>query len=365
VPTGGARYIIGLVHGLCALPLDAQGFVFVKRQDIDRFGAWPAHIEAIPVRLPTRLTRLAWEQTAFPLALRRLDVDLIHSPHYSMPRTAGRAPRVVTIHDLTFMLCPERHQAIKRWYFSRALRTAATSADHLIVDANHTGLDLVRHLGVDPSRITVVPLAPDDAFRTVDDERRIAAVMTRLGIRSPFLLTVGTREPRKNLGAAVRALKRLRDRGFDLQLAVVGAAGWGRDQVGDESRRLALGDHVRVLGYLPDEDLAALYSACRVFLYPSLYEGFGLPALEALACGADVIVSNRSAMPEVVGEVGLQYDPDHEDTLTESIVGLLRGDGTRQARRQRAVSHALAFSWTRTARETYDCYRSVLARTRR
>jgi glycosyltransferase involved in cell wall biosynthesis len=364
VPTGAGRYILRLAQGLCRLPLEGRLFVFTRAEDVDRFGPWPPHAEPVPVRLATRPARLAWEQVGLPRALRRLNVDLLHSPHYTLPLGAVGVSRVVTFHDLTFFLAPAHHQPLKAMFFRRMIRASARRADLVVAVSQATADDAHRVLGLDRSRIAVVHEAARPDFAPVDDPARRAAVERRYGLRHPLLLSVGTIEPRKNLGASVRCVAALKARGIDCQLAVVGAKGWRSGPWFEEVRRSGLDDRVRVLGYVPDDDLCSLYSTCDAFLYPSLYEGFGLPALEAMACGAPVIVADRSSMPEVVGAGGLRYDPDDEGGLADLVGTLLLDEVVRREWRRRATERAEGFTWERAARETYEWYRRVLARKR-
>ncbi len=364
VPTGASRYILGLVQGLCGLPIDGRLFVFTKVEDLERVGPWPPHAEPVPVRLATRPSRLAWEQVGLPRALRRLAVDLLHSPHYTTPLSGVRARRVVTVHDLTFFLTPGYHQRCKGAFFRPMIRAAARRADLVLAVSHATARDARAVLGLGPDRVAVVHEAADRIFTPVDDPAERTAVERRYGLRHPLLLSVGTIEPRKNLGASVRCVAALHARGIDCQLAVVGARGWRTGPWFDEVQRSRVADQVRVLGFVPDGDLRALYSTCDVFLYPSLYEGFGLPALEAMACGARVIVADRSSLPEVVGSGGLRYDPDDEEGLANLVTTLLRDETDRTQWRQRAITRAACFSWERTARNTYEWYGRVVAQKR-
>jgi glycosyltransferase involved in cell wall biosynthesis len=184
-------------------------------------------------------------------------------------------------------------------------------------------------------------------------------VCDRYRLRRPFILTVATLEPRKNLYAAVQVLMRLRQRGLDCRLAVAGARGWGYERLLQELTAGDVAQHVRVLGFVADEDLPLLYAAADVFLYPSLYEGFGLPPLEAMACGAPVIASNRSSMPEVVADGGLLIDPQDPEAMAAAAERLLRDPVERRRWSERGVRRAASFTWERTARLTYAVYQTV------
>ncbi len=358
---GAGNYILRLVDSLAALGLDDRLYVFVKREDIGRFAGWSATTEPVPVTLATRAARLAWEQTGLPLALRRLRIDLLHSPHYTLPLAAAGIARVVTFHDMIFFLLPQYHRRGKVVFFTAMIRAAARLADHILTDSASTARDAERLLGLPASRLTTVHLAPDADYRPVTDPRRLAEAEARYGIEHPCLLTICTLEPRKNLVAAVRLVAGLEQAGVRAQLLVVGAKGWGYGPVFEEVRRLGVERLVRVAGYVPRDDLPALYSACDVFLYPSLYEGFGLPPLEAMACGAAVIAADRSSLPEVVGGGGLLFDPDDEASLLRLVRGLLEHPAERAEWSRRAAEQARSFSWEQTARSTYAVYRQVLS----
>jgi glycosyltransferase involved in cell wall biosynthesis len=356
---GAGQYVVRLVQGLAALPTRDRIFVLAKPEDVDRLGPWTGAAEPVVVRLRSRPIRLVWEQTLLPRMLRKLQVDLVHSPHYTIPLQATGTARVVTFHDMIFLLHPEYHQRAKVMFFRRMIREAARRADHIIADSDATRRDAIRLLGVPGDAVTTVPLAADERFRPLADLERIDRVRDRYGLRQPFILTVATLEPRKNLVAALQVLVRLRQRGLDCRLAVAGARGWGDEKLLQELTAGGLAQHVRVLGFVADEDLPALYAAAHVLLYPSLYEGFGLPPLEAMACGVPVIASNRSSMPEVVGDGGLLIDPQDPDAMAAAAERLLRDPAERQRWSERGVRRAADFSWERTARLTYAVYQSV------
>jgi glycosyltransferase involved in cell wall biosynthesis len=307
----------------------------------------------------TRPGRLAWEQIGLPRLLRRINADLLHSPHYTMPLVGVAATRVVTLHDMTFFLYPEHHLRAKAVFFRRMIRAAAARADHLIADSDSTRRDAIRLLHLAPSSISTVHLGVDRRFAPVTDQVQLEAVCRRYGITHPFALSVSTIEPRKNLVTAIRAVTRARRDGTLWTLAVAGAAGWKTSPVQEELARSGVAAGVKFLGFVANDDLPALYSAADAFLYPSLYEGFGLPPLEAMACGAPVIVSNRSSMPEIVGYAGVLHEPE-DDAAVAAAMGLMLGDRDARAMyRRRALARAAQFSWEETARRTHAVYQAV------
>jgi glycosyltransferase involved in cell wall biosynthesis len=358
---GAGNYILRLVAGIRALETGDRVFVLAKTQDVDRLGPWTAGVEPVAVRLGARPVRLAWEQTLLPRALGRLDIDVLHSPHYTTPLYAVRARRVVTFHDMIFLLYPEYHLRTKVVFFRTMIRLAARRADHVIADSNATRDDAVRLLGMSPTSITTVPLAADKRFVPNLDAHRVDEVCCRYGLQRPFILTVSTLEPRKNLTAAIRTLARIRESGLDCSLVIAGVKGWGYSATFQELSRSDIARYVTVLGFVPQDDLPALYKASAVFLYPSRYEGFGLPTLEAMACGTPVVASNRSSIPEVVGAGGTLVDPDDIEAMAQATAHLLRNPSARAEHSRRAIRRAAEFSWEQTARLTYGVYERVAA----
>jgi glycosyltransferase involved in cell wall biosynthesis len=359
---GAGNYVAKLVASLRELDKGDRLFVFCKPEDVERLGPWPsAAAEPVSVPLRNRAHRLAWEQLGLASQLKRIDADLLHSPHYTIPLARVRAARVVTFHDMIFLLYPEHHQRAKVLFFTRMIRAAARIADHIVADSDATRTDAIRLLGVQDSRITTVPLAADPSFVRVTDPVAIDQVCARYRLVRPFVLTVSTLEPRKNLAGAVGAVATVRRRGCQCQLAIAGASGWKYSSIEREIAASEMGEHVNMLGFVDDRDLPALYSAASVFVYPSFYEGFGIPPLEAMACGAAVVASNRSSIPEVVGDGGILCDPGNVEALADAILSLLRDSTARQQLQARALQRARQFSWSRTAARTYDVYQALYA----
>jgi glycosyltransferase involved in cell wall biosynthesis len=349
-----------LVAALRRLNTGDRLFVFSKPEDVDRLGPWTGGSEPVPVPLAGRAPRLAWEQLQFPRALRRVGADLVHSPHYTLPLGAKRPIRIVTFHDMIFFLYPKHHKRLKAIFFQRMIRYAACRADHIVADSESTRHDTIRLLGPRVP-ITTVHLAGNPIFTPIHDRELLDDVCQRYDLRRPFVLTVCTLEPRKNLIGGIRALAELFRSGIRCQLAISGAKGWGYGPILAEASRLGLeSDDVRFLGFVPNEDLRLLYCAAAVFLYPSFYEGFGLPPLEAMACGTPVVVSNRSSLPEIVGGAGMLCDPERVDEIAHALAVLLRDEQTRARWGQKALERAREFSWDRTARKTYQVYRAAV-----
>jgi glycosyltransferase involved in cell wall biosynthesis len=352
-PAGAGRYTIDVVHALAARG-DVDLSLIARRGDVER---WPATVvDAAPSHRPFRL---AWEQTRLPRLLRKLDVDLHHGPHYTMPE-AAKLPKVVTIHDLTFFDHPEWHERTKVLFFRRAIRVAARHADALVC-VSRTTADRLREVcapeipvaviphGVDHNRFTPMPPGP------VADVDALAA----LNVRPPFVAFIGTLEPRKDVPSLVRAFDRMAGGHRDLTLVIAGGAGWGADEVGHAVQHARHRDRIVVTGYVPDSAVPALLRSAAVVAYPSLEEGFGLPALEALACAAPLVSTTGSAMEEVAAGAALLVPPGDVEALAGALDMAVREDVGLAARRERGLAIAARHTWEASAARHAEVYRAV------
>jgi glycosyltransferase involved in cell wall biosynthesis len=356
--TGVANYVFGLLRGLAGVDSDHAYVVFAKPLHIAQFGIDRPKFQFVPIDLPARGLRLAWEQVGLPREVVARRLDLLHSPHYTMP-LRHPARRVVTFCDMTFLLHPELHQPLKRMYFPAMMRWSARHADRLITISERTRDDLVRMWGIDPGRVTAVPLAAGAEYRPVGSEA-ISAACARYGLRpGGYVLYVGVLEPRKNVDRLVEAFAQAAGRLPGIDLVIAGKRGWMYDRIFAQVEALGLTQRVRFTGYVPQEDLPALYGGARLFSYPSRYEGFGLPVLEAMQCGLPVVTTNVSSMPEVAGDAALLVDPDDVSGLAQAMVRLVEHPALAQELAQRGRERAGRFSWERCARETLGVYEQV------
>lgn len=303
------------------------------------------------------------EQFALPLELLRVRADLLHFPDFVVPRLR-LVPAVTTIHDLAFLHYPEILDADARAYYGQ-VRASAQRADAVIAVSEATRRDIADRLDLEPERVDVVYEAAAPFFRPIEilpDARRMIA--GRDMAAGAFLLFVSTIEPRKNLPTLLRALRICLDRWPErpYRLAIVGARGWRDQATFDALRDLRLGDSVDMLGKVADEELRWLYAACRLYANPSLYEGFGLPLLEAMACGAACLVSDNSSLPEIGGTAAVYIAPQDAEQWAEMIVTLWGDDDRRAELGRLGIVRAGQFSWERAARETLAIYRRVLSR---
>src|ERR1043165_887592 len=299
-----------------------------------------------------------WWQVGLPRYIRRSRFRVFHGTSYSVPLWKP-CPTVVTIHDLSLLLWPQTHAQHLARRARWRLPLMARRADAIIVPSQSIKTEVCEHLGIDESKITVIPEAPRSSFWQVPVAETLG-VRRRLNIGDDFILFVGTIEPRKNLLTLVRAFEEiLRNTACQTQLVLVGDEGWLTGELHDFLRNADFKEHVRLVGYLADDDLRALYSSCRVFVYPSLYEGFGLPLLEAMKCGAPVITSDIPSIRETVGDTALLVSPTGVDGLARSLIRLLENPAEREPRSAAGTQHASKFSWEKAAAATFDIYRRL------
>ncbi len=311
---------------------------------------WPTH---------RPFARVLWEQLAQGRALRAVGADLAHGPVFVGPLMAP-CPVVVTVHDLSFLRYPRLFRPANRLYLRLFTRLSVQRARRVIAVSTYTAEETVRLLGVAREKIRVVYHGVDPVFRPLPPEE-VAAFRARRGLPDRFVLFVGTLEPRKNLVRLIEAFARsCADSGTVLVLA--GARGWYDEEIFAAVERLGLSSQVHFPGYIPNDELPLWYNAAEFFAYPSLYEGFGLPVLEAQACGTPVLTSSVSALPEAAGDGALMVNPYHVEAIADGLHRLLTDETIRETLRRRGLEHAARFSWPRTAADTVTVYQETVSR---
>ncbi|MCZ7542508.1 MAG: glycosyltransferase family 4 protein [Anaerolineae bacterium] len=355
---GIARYGAQIAQALPALDPDNRYLLLHSRKHAEARAAPPPAPNAARASLWTpahhRLEAYALGAELLP---RR--VDLLHSPDFIPPHWGARR-YVITVHDLNFLHYPQFLTAEARAYYNGQIARAVRQADHILADSEATKADLVDLLGAPPQKVTVHMLGVDPAFAP-QPAAVVEAVRARYGLPAGYLLFVGTFEPRKNLPGLLRAYRLLRDDLPDApSLALVGRRGWLYADVFDLVRALDLTAHVRWLEDAPGADLPALYSGATALVMPSFYEGFGLPALEAMACGAPVVASNRASLPEVVGPAGVLVNPDDAAHIADGLRRVVVDSELRASLAREGLARARSFTWRRTAEVVLRVYRAVL-----
>lgn len=352
---GISKYTWHLLQALAAQNLEDEFITFQHRKHHEPIIRRP-NFRRATLYAPVH-TRL--EQYLLPLELLRFPLDLIHATDFIQPMYA-RLPAVITVHDLAFLHFPHFMTANSAAYYGqidRAVRAAAA----VIVPSESTKQDLIAMLGVPNAKISVIYEAAAQMFTPLPAEKARARVARDFGLTQPFFLCVGTIEPRKNISALLHAFHHLRTRYNvqDVTLALAGGKGWLYDETLETVSKLALGDSVRFLGRVSDDALHSLYAAARCTVHPALYEGFGLPPLEAMACGTPVIVSNVSSLPEVVQDAALLFDPNNVEEIAVAMHRLLSDDALHAELSEKALRRAGCFSWERAAAATLEVYRKV------
>ena len=406
---GVGLYLSGLISALPkVLAQDESVVVFVKPEDSDIVpGAIAAGnrgaqgLRARTAWLPSRAARLAWEQAVLPGRVAREGAQVLHCPHYTVPLVCA-AKRVVTFHDATFFTHPRYHERAKVEFFRRAMRQAARRAERIIMVSQTTADDLVPILGLDPGRVRVVPHGVDHArFRPLAlgalpgtptsgassgvlpseakcdvalsgapsdvrppggfaDPAAVWGALARHGVEGPYLLFLGTLEPRKNIPRLIEAFDHAVTReSLPHTLVLAGAPGWDREAL--DTALAGAKAPVRRLGYVDEADKPLLLAGASAMAYPSLYEGFGMPVIEAMACGAPVVTSNVGATAEVAGQAAVLVDPEDVEGMADALAGVLADPAAAQRLRRSGLERASAFTWEATARLTLDVYREAAA----
>lgn len=299
------------------------------------------------------------ERAALSLELWRHRFDLLHSPDFIAPFRGARR-HVITVHDLSFIHYPEYITAESRRYYNGQIEASVARADHILVDSAATKRDLIDLLGVSADQLTVHRLGVDEAFRPLP-RNATAPVVSALGLPSEYILFVGTLEPRKNLVGLAEAYRELKLELPDApKLVIVGRRGWHYEELMADLRLVGIDQHIAIRQDVSDAQLPALYNQALALVTPSFYEGFGLTALEAMACGTTPIVSRVASLPEIVGDVGLLIDPYDRATIAEALKTALIDDSWREAQSAAGRRRAAKFRWIDTARCVLDCYDAVL-----
>jgi GT2 family glycosyltransferase/glycosyltransferase involved in cell wall biosynthesis len=307
------------------------------------------------------LRKIFLEQIFLPLQIMIKRVDLVHYPAFISP-VWKTSKTVITIHDMSYLLFPEMFLWQYRMYLRLFVPFSAKRADQIIADSDNTKRDIVRLLGIPEEKVKVVYPGTNLAYSCIEDTQRIQDSLKTLAIQGEYILSVGTLEPRKNIKTLIKAYAHLMQDSpvEEISLVIVGGKGWLYEEIFREVERVSLKTKIIFTGYVTEEEMICLYNGAKIFVYPSLYEGFGLPPLEAMACGVPVIVSNVSSLPEVVGDAALMFSPESFVELKDKIQELLNDQALSEDLILRGKERVKQFTWEKAAKQTMQVYEESL-----
>ena len=354
---GIGTYIRNLVRQLARLDTQTEYVLLCQERDCELVAGLGPNFRAVVDRSPNYSFR---EQLSIPSAVRRERVDVFHAPHYVLPVLTS-CPSVVTIHDCIHLMFPQYLPNRAAYGYARAsIWSAARRSSRILTVSESSKRDILRFFDVPPEKITVIYNAIDDRFREEPSEDEMRRVEERYQLEGDFVLYAGNVKPHKNLERLIEAFHLVRQSGLDaVKLVVIGDEVSKYAELRRAVHRYNLHKYVRFLGYMPDKTLAVLYRLAAVFVFPSLYEGFGLPPLEAMASGAPVVTSNVSSLPEVAADAAILVDPYDPSSIAQGIRQVLTDPELRQQLRARGLRRASEFSWERSVRRVREIYAEV------
>lgn len=356
--TGTETYSLELLNALAQL-LPATDRLRLYTPHAPQHSRWPDSTQVETRIIP--FPRL-WTHLRLSAELWRQPPDVLFVPAHVLPLVCP-VPAAVTVHDLGYRHYPDAHRPFDRWYLDWTTRRHTRVARQLIADSQATKQDLVDFYRANPDRISVVYLGRDESLRPVTDARHIAETKARYGISSDYLLYLGTLQPRKNLIRLIDAFQQARQQTptLDVKLVIAGKRGWLYNAIFERVQQLGLTEQVIFPGYIPDTDKPALLSGALAYVFPSLYEGFGLPVLEAMACGTPVLTSRLSSLPEVAGSAALLVDPHQTDDIAAGLIRLMTDPDLRRQLVQRGYQQRQRFSWQEAATQLLAILERIVA----
>ncbi|MFC2034336.1 glycosyltransferase family 4 protein [Chloroflexota bacterium] len=359
---GIARHIREIVASLLEIDHENE-YILVVASDAqgDIINTLSRKVEVHKLPFSNKTARKLWHQFGlpFPLEFLTTQFDVFHSPDFLLP-PLRKAQGIVTIHDLAHILYPQYTDPRIVKYFTKAVNRSLERAKKVVAVSESTKKDIVKLLGVDADKIDVVYNAVDEMFVPIKDKKQLSVVKDKYKIDHPFILSIGSIQPRKNLQRLIEAYGIIhQDKEINHQLLLIGGAQWLAGDLKKKIEKLGLQDDVRFLGFVPDEDLPHLITLADVFSFPSLYEGFGIPPLEALACGTPVVSSNAPAMPEVLGDAAILVDPMNINALAEALKRSLLDKELRSKLVKKGLKRSKIFTWENAAKKQLEVYQKA------
>lgn len=368
---GIGRFTLGELRGLSAA--DSTNHYYVTYPRNLRTAAKPTlgnNFTWQGVPLSEKESIWLWHRLRLPLPAETFlpAIDIFHAPDYTLP-PLRRAKGIVTIHDLSFEALDDVHHPALRSYLRRAVPHSVQRADHIFADSQSTKEELTRFYDTNPDKITVVYPGVEPKFRYYDpalpaDAERLTEIQEKYQLHRPYIFMVATLEPRKNISTLIRAFRHYREQGDpEMELLIAGGGGWlsEKEKLATLVPELKLEGHVRFLGFVPDEDLPLLLNQAQLLAYPSLYEGFGFPVLEALACGTPAVTARNTSLPEAGGDAALYIDDARDESaLAHAMYRAAHDDAYRVDAIPKGLAHARRFTWEQTGKQVVDLYQKVL-----
>ncbi|MFH1309180.1 MAG: glycosyltransferase family 1 protein [Candidatus Omnitrophota bacterium] len=361
--TGIARYVYSLLSNLKKVDTDNEYILFLGSsrlvsEDIRNFG-FRNDISKMPTT--NQILKMIWQHFYVPRRVKDLKIDVFHEPMFIAPYFK-KCPIVVTIHDLAYKFLPDCYTLRNRLYLDLLMKRSISMSDKIIVISEHTKKDVLSNFDVKEQKVEVIPLSVDESFSPITErkEEKEAIVKSKYGITRNFILTVSLISPRKNLVNLIRVFAKLKKTKMsDHQLVIVGKKGWLFKEIFKEAVACDYEKDIIFCDFVSNDDLVKLYNAAEVFVYPSLYEGFGLPLLEAMSCGCPVVASNSSSIPAVCADAAILFDPYDFSGFADAIWRVLTDISLKNCLIEKGKTRATFFSWKRTAMETANVYRSL------
>ena len=366
---GAGRYITNLVRNL--LKIDKKNtYILTGRYVTDKYLEIINGIKStctdnkIEFKLykTTQRNLDIWNRLRFPLIeLMGFKADLLHCPDYLIPPTLNKII-ILTIHDLAFIRFPQFNfdWFIKK--YTKEVKRNARLAKIIVADSKSTKDDIIKFFKIDPAKVKVVYLASDSRFKKLANQEKDKKVLKKYGIDKKYILSVGTIEPRKNYSTLIKAFNYIKhnNNNFNCKLVIVGRTGWKSEATYRERELSPYKDDILFIGRVSDKELVQIYNQAEIFVYPSLFEGFGLPPLEAMACGLPVIASDSSSLKEVIGNAGILIPPDDFKEISKQISYILKNEKIKKKLKEKSLKQAQKFSWEKTARETLKIYKEIM-----
>ncbi len=358
---GIGRYTRGLVNALARL--DARNrytLIVSKDSPLDALPSLPHNFTLKTLPLSERLLTILWHRLDFPLSIDRWagPFDLFHSPDFVLP-PLHRTPGILTVHDLSFMQHPDGAVPKLRRWLNKVVPDSVHRARHILADSQSTKEDLITLLDVAPSKISIVGAGVESRFKPIADASTLSSVRQKYRLPERFVLGLGTLEPRKNYEGLIEAFNLLQSDHPDLHLVIAGGKGWLYDSIFETAKKSPASSRVHLIGFVADEDLPALYSLAQVFAFPSHYEGFGIPVLEAMACGTPVVAANNSSLPEIAGKAAVLLSATDTTALSDAIGQFLLRSSLHEEYRKSGIEQAKKFTWKVAAEKLLTVYQSL------